>query len=416
MSNPTIAGNRLRLVFALSSLALALFLPASVLSSNEPTMLRHGNGMIKPIEPRSRTYYGDSIRHTEPAPKQPQVISTTPARPIPITADPGRSSTYQPSKYAPTHARPSDARLLPIEFPSPLKGPGGKSRNHDFTEPPLAESRKPTPIVGEGSSPEPPKPSPPAVVGTDRTREEYKRPDAQDRTPSWQDKRSAKRALEIEKALVVKAGQTAWYVTPIFRDGYYYYKSHTHTRPLRYGYWVFGAYDPDLCRKSVYFYYGCLPYVRVTRVCVVPYVVVSYIGPAFTLCDDYYLARREDSLLRSALADIRDGWLYERSYLITSHLKAGSRIAVFLDNRYEYSIDADDYADMTADAIDEIETARFTWQTIRKRSDGSYTAFGRHVYRNEKGETKTVYVMYTLKLMTDDFYITEVGSSKAPLG
>lgn len=222
--------------------------------------------------------------------------------------------------------------------------------------------------------------------------------------------------MEITKAIRVNVGQNWYYDRPICRDGYYYYSSLECRKPFRYGYWVFDHYDHKICRKSIYFYYGRLPYILVTRVYVLPYVVVSYTDTPVVVLNDYYLARRDELLLQNTLAEIRDGWLYQKSYLITTHVRGGTRIAVFLDGKYEYSIDADDYADMTADAVSEIDTISFTWQTIKKRTDGAYTAFARHVYRDSNGTVRTVYVSYTLRMIGNEFYIEEVGASRAPLG
>ncbi|MDH7602055.1 MAG: hypothetical protein QHI38_07895 [Armatimonadota bacterium] len=406
MSTLSIVLDRRLWLIGLLCLALAVTL-AGTAASYDLTHPQHGIGTGKPFKSPSRDYSRDIGRHTVVTPTQPKTIDRPPIKQLPVTGVSEPVRVYQPSRYTSVHSGPSDARILPVKPPSASRGPVRNSANHDFVEPPKTEITKPTPGVGDNNSPVPPRVSPP-TARQDRSREDYGRPDSRFRTEF------DKRALEIKKALLVNAGRTVCYEPPIFRDGYYFYKSHSRHTPLRYGYWVFGTYDPELCRRSLYFHYGCLPYIRATRAYVIPYVVVSYVSEP-VVCD-YYLARREDSLLRDALADIRDGWLHEKSYLITSHLRAGSRIAVFLDNRYEYSVDADDYADMTADAISEIQTISFTWQTLKKREDGSYTAFGRHVYKNDIGETKTIYVMYTLKLIGNDFYITEVGASNAPLG
>ncbi|MCX6343865.1 MAG: hypothetical protein NT018_02180 [Armatimonadetes bacterium] len=70
---------------------------------------------------------------------------------------------------------------------------------------------------------------------------------------------------------------------------------------------------------------------------------------------------------------------------------------------------------MTYDAVDQIQTISFTWESIRQHINGNYTAFGRHTYRDTSGTTKTVYVSYTLRRIGSNYDIVEVGSSSLHL-
>jgi hypothetical protein len=67
---------------------------------------------------------------------------------------------------------------------------------------------------------------------------------------------------------------------------------------------------------------------------------------------------------------------------------------------------------MTTDAIEQMDTVGFMWNSVRQRTNGDYTAFAKHTYANDSGLQKSVYVSYTL----DKYYnITEAGSSESPL-
>jgi hypothetical protein len=215
-----------------------------------------------------------------------------------------------------------------------------------------------------------------------------------------------------------KPGQVTYrptgYRPPTHSNGRYYYPvTQFQNKPLRYGNWYFGNYDPGFCRKSVYFHFGYFPYVQVARLWIGPYVSVTYVSrPTYS---DYYLTRDRGVHLEYAMADIRNAWLIGRPDLITNHVRAGEKIAVLLDGQYDYSLDADDYLDMTNDAVEQIRTVSFTWTTTRVRSDGQYTAFGRHEYRDAAGAVKTIYVSYTLEAVGGYCYITEVGYSGSPL-
>jgi len=62
-----------------------------------------------------------------------------------------------------------------------------------------------------------------------------------------------------------------------------------------------------------------------------------------------------------------------------------------------------------------VQTLSFTWERVRLRTDGDYSAFGRHVFRDVYGDTQTVYVSYTLRSSGYGYIITEVGSSATPM-
>lgn len=202
------------------------------------------------------------------------------------------------------------------------------------------------------------------------------------------------------------------YTPPTYRGGFYYYSCRPSDRPHHYGYWVFDRTYPAFSRKSVYFYYGAFPYVETTRVHIGPYITLSYSTTRVTIDRDrYYLNGRRIDGLDRALSDIRYAWLDGRPKLIEKYVPAQQWIAVFLDGRYDYSLDPDDYTRMTEDAIDGIRTIRFTWEEIGQHTNGDFTAFGKHTYRDDSGRTKTVYVSYTLHRIGSEYVIAEVGSS-----
>ncbi len=198
------------------------------------------------------------------------------------------------------------------------------------------------------------------------------------------------------------------------KPGGYHPPAYSH-KPHRYNYWVVGRYEPNTCRRSVYFHFGFLPYISLSRVHVVSYVVSGYRGAAISLNDDYYLSRQIASGLEGALADIRRAWTDGRLDLIQNHVRASQSIAVLLDGRYDYTIESGDYIDMTADAMDDMETVSFTWEKVRERTNGDYTAMARHVFYDDDGYIRTVYVTYNLRRYAGGYVITEVGSSTSPI-
>lgn len=177
-------------------------------------------------------------------------------------------------------------------------------------------------------------------------------------------------------------------------------KSHGGTT-YHYAYWAVGSPDNGSCRKSIYSPFGCLSYIKASRVSERSYTEVDYaVG-----------GRQDTSEVDSALADIRKAWLDGREDLIASHIDPKSDVAVLSDGKYDYSISGVDYSHMTADAVEQIRTVSFTWLATHKLTDGGFIAFGKHCGRVASGETKTVYVSYTLKKNARVCVVSEIGAS-----
>ncbi len=201
---------------------------------------------------------------------------------------------------------------------------------------------------------------------------------------------------------------------PSYREGRYYYSTRPNFSPSYYGFWAFDN-EPDVCR-SAYFHYGYLPYVDRMRIHVVHYDPIDFNTKYINSdSDEYYLGGRVNNELDYTLSDIRKSWLDGRSDLIGIHVRKDQMIAVLLDGDYDYSLESDDYTQMTFDAIDQTRTSRFTWESIRQRANGDYTAFAKHTYLDSSNDEQVVYVSYTLRKVGRNYHIVEVGSSKQPL-
>ena len=174
------------------------------------------------------------------------------------------------------------------------------------------------------------------------------------------------------------------YTPPVYRGGQYYYSTRPGNIGYHYGYWVFNNYNPAFNCRSAYFYLGFFPYMETVRIHIAPYITMIYIQRPMGSLQQRVLPVEKCELANSdyALSDIQNAWLDGRADLITNHMDSGQTIAVLLDGNYDYSLTATDYYDMTADAIDKIQTVSFTWQETRERTNGDFTAFGKHAYRD----------------------------------
>ena len=203
------------------------------------------------------------------------------------------------------------------------------------------------------------------------------------------------------------------YAPPAYRQGYYHYPAAYHARPCIYPYWAF-EYAPGFSYRSVYFNFGVLPYVQISRITECSYTTVTYVSePLYVSGGSYYINSRYDGL-DQALADLRSAWISGRFDLIQKHVRAKTTIAVLLDGEYDYAISSEDYLYMTRDAIADLDTQSFIWDTVRERHDGTVTAFGQHSY-STSGNLHEVFVSYTFQKIGREYYLTEIGSSLDPL-
>ena len=195
------------------------------------------------------------------------------------------------------------------------------------------------------------------------------------------------------------------------------------------------------------FYYGAFPpfitlgsvYASPPQYVYVPYPVYqqdgAYNGYRGDDVDGYYLnrnnaddsyrvgenARRtdkdpvkeapKDAALDAAVADIRDAWKTGKMDPLAKHVRKDARIAVYLRGKYQYSMDAGDYLDMTRDALTATKTTRFELDKVQRKQNGIYTVTGRHTYRDKDDNEHTVFVSYVLEKSDDGYVITQVGSA-----
>ena len=164
---------------------------------------------------------------------------------------------------------------------------------------------------------------------------------------------------------------------------------------------------------SPYFYYGYVPlYVPSTRVVVVDRPVV--IDSGSYVADDteaYYLNRSAAQPLDTALDEIRRAWVLGDIDLLLRHVRSDQEVHVYLKGDYVYSLPAEDYRDLTQDAMKNSITTGFRWINIDRRSNDEVQARAEHTFTDNDGERRTVFATYTLVRIHGAWWVAEVGSS-----
>ncbi len=145
---------------------------------------------------------------------------------------------------------------------------------------------------------------------------------------------------------------------------------------------------------------------------------------------------------QAAFADIAHAWTDNDIDLVRKHLRNNeTRVSVFLDGKYSYSIASSDFSQITRDALDKLHTDSFSFTRIRKAKNGDVTAFGSHAYRaaeasdgadsngtvpfdqadagsmnsDDLGAAKTIYVSYTLRRYGTEWDIVATDSAEHDL-
>lgn len=208
---------------------------------------------------------------------------------------------------------------------------------------------------------------------------------------------------------------------PYYSDSYLYGL----TCPSPYAY-LYGAFPPFIYSSDVF--------PSPPQYVYVPYPVYEngqYSGQEQSDVQNYYLNRpqngqtdhftvgpelqKQDMLLSTAIGDVEAAWTKGDIQTLAGHVRRDARIAVFLRGKYQYSLSASDYLDMTRDALRSTHTVSFELQDASRDQNGVYTVTGTHVYKDKQGAEHTVIVTYVFQKEDGGYYITQVGSAPQDL-
>jgi hypothetical protein len=194
-----------------------------------------------------------------------------------------------------------------------------------------------------------------------------------------------------------------------------------------YPYYRQSYFGVDVVLAPYHFYFGVLPmyierrYVyhrppRVVYIEVPVYVDSYYYGYRDS---DYYLNRDSwwrddrglDSDVRRAVEDLEDAFRYADIGRLTDLTSPDVEIAVFSQGRYQYTLRANDYLDMTRDFMVNADTVRFDVFRVKRRSNGVYMLAAKHVFRQANEGNRTVYLSFVVERIGRYWTITQVDTS-----
>jgi hypothetical protein len=119
---------------------------------------------------------------------------------------------------------------------------------------------------------------------------------------------------------------------------------------------------------------------------------------------------KDDRSLSNAVYDLEDTFRNEDIALLAPLTDPRTDVAIFTRGRYQYSINANDYLDMTRDFLRSVRTNDFVTSRVRRRADGVYQVFTRHTYQDQDGRSRAVDLCFVLERRRGQWTVTQVDS------
>jgi hypothetical protein len=223
-----------------------------------------------------------------------------------------------------------------------------------------------------------------------------------------------------------------WQVGPINN---YHWLRHGYCRPgnfwadwfFGYAYYVFDPI-PWQCVFSPYYYYYCVPgYLPYRRVWCTNYRVIYIIidpidwrycgnGYGYGFYSSSYGSNYDDSgnysNLDKALSDLTDAFKYGDPTKLDRLVPRGGDVEVFIDGDYSYTVNSDEYYDITSDLIQGVHTTDFRITKVNALKNGGYFVVARHDYLDAWDNPQTNWLTFTIEESANWYAITQAGTNR----
>jgi hypothetical protein len=130
---------------------------------------------------------------------------------------------------------------------------------------------------------------------------------------------------------------------------------------------------------------------------------------------DYYLVRPREETLNDAIEDMRRAWLNGDYARFRARVREDGKVRIYLKGKYQYSVDGQDFGQMTHDAMTRIDTTGFELDQVQKTGENRAFVSGKHTYVDPDKSKREVYVSYGLVREKGHWHISEAGSSSSPI-
>lgn len=121
---------------------------------------------------------------------------------------------------------------------------------------------------------------------------------------------------------------------------------------------------------------------------------------------------RNYSQVDRALSDLQDAFKYSDAKLLDRLIPRYGDVEIFIDGDYAYSLNANDYYDITADLIYSVNTTSFQISEVKRISGGGYVVLARHDYVDSWNSRQSNWLTFTLREERGSYVITQAGTSR----
>ncbi|NUL81572.1 MAG: hypothetical protein HUU60_02470 [Armatimonadetes bacterium] len=183
-----------------------------------------------------------------------------------------------------------------------------------------------------------------------------------------------------------------------------------------YGYYCWEPVVQRVCYTPYWYYITTPAFIPYWRVVIFDRPLYVILETPFVISSGYYLERpaRQESVYEIMVGDVRRAWTLRDPDYLERYVRPNSYVSIFLDGQYAYSLPAEDYLNMTQDALRSVRTSRLTFEKTFKRGNDQFVMYGTHDYVDEQGNTRRVYVMYAFQQDGRSWYLIDAGSSDRP--
>lgn len=216
---------------------------------------------------------------------------------------------------------------------------------------------------------------------------------------------------QVRRSDTVRIGGTT------IRFGYTHYDYRWRDDYFCYPHYVFDPYAYNSYCSPWYYYPQLPPYFLASRCYVVPnYYWSPFIGVSYTWyppsnSNTYYNNGRRLSDFDYAIDDIVNSFENDDRRAVSRLVPRSGRVAILIDGKYAYSMNADDFYDTLLDATQNSKTTDYKILDVQTNRDGA-AVWARHDFEDPWGRRESVYHYFRLEQDGRDWVIREFGTSE----
>ena len=196
------------------------------------------------------------------------------------------------------------------------------------------------------------------------------------------------------------------------------------------GHYHFPYYRQRFARGSCYispfgFYYGvCVPYIGIDGCAIFPPSVEFVDVPVYSgnqcqgftddggqnFLNDPNLDQDEPGL-PNALDDLTETFQNGNVDGLVALIDPNTSIAIYVRGTYQYSMQAEDYINLTRDAVKSIQASQFDIHFVHQRAPGVFSVSGQQTYRDQNGNVQSMWLSFVLQDIGGQWTLTQAETA-----